>query len=169
MDYLSVYEVANQLNVSHTTIYNKLNDKQIYKELKPFIKKNGKSKLISSEGIILLKKHINLKSTPEKDSKPGSNSFDKIPERIEDIRISSNINDLQDSLITALQNQIKQLEKDKEFLKSELDAKNKHIETQARLLENSQILLKDQQQKILRLESKSEPETKNFFKRLFKK
>jgi len=169
MDYKSVYEVANQLNVSHTTIYNKLNNKQIYKELKPFIKKKGKAKLISSEGIILLKKYINLKSTSEKSSKLESNTFDKVTERTENTATLSDINNLQETLIASLQNQIKQLEKDNEFLKTELEAKNKHIETQARLLENSQILLRDQQQKILMLESESKTERKSLLKRFFRK
>ena len=72
-------------------------------------------------------------------------------------------------MIASLQNQIKQLEKDNEFLKTELEAKNKHIETQARLLENSQILLRDQHQKILMLESESKTEKKSLLKRFFRK
>ena len=149
MEYISVYEVANQLNVSHTTIYNKLNDKQIYKEIKPFIKKSGKTKLIGSEAISIIAKYINIKETELKHE------------------IKNDIQHLDKSLIESLENRIKELEKDKEHLRSEIEVKNRQIENNSRLLENSQILLRESQQKILMLESKPEPE--NFFKRLFKR
>jgi len=54
MDYISIYEVAKQLNVSHTTIYKKLKNPEIYKHLELFIKISNKSKSISHEGIDIL-------------------------------------------------------------------------------------------------------------------
>lgn len=149
MDYISVYEVANKLNVSHTTIYNKLNDKQIYKEIKPFIKKSGNTRLIGIEAINIIAKYINIKE----------NDFTQ--------EIKNDVQHQDKSLIESLESRIKELEKDKEYLRSEIEVKNKQIENNSRLLENSQILLRESQQKILMLESKPEPE--NFFKRLFKR
>lgn len=148
MSYLNIYEAAKELNVSHTTIYNKLKNKEIYKTLKPFIKNVGNSKSISIEGIDILKSFINTKDNNLKQTPPNNDQT------------------LNDSMFIPLQERVKQLEKDKDFLLNEINIKNELILAQSRQLENSQILLRDNQQKLLMLESK--PTYKGFFKRLFK-
>lgn len=159
MDYIRIYDVAKQLNVSHTTIYNKLKNKEIYKDLKPFIKKSGKSQYISIDGINILKNFITSKGF---DFKENISDFSQSCGN-ED---TPNFINLQETLLLSLQDRIKELEKDKEYLIAELESRNKHIETQSRLLENSQVLLRESsQQKLLLLESKPI----GFFKRLFKK
>ena len=50
-----------------------------------------------------------------------------------------------------------------ELLKSELNKKDDQINNTLRLLENSQVLIKDNKEKILMLESKEEKEKKGFF------
>jgi hypothetical protein len=66
MDKYTVYEVADILKTSHTTIYNKLNNKDIYKELRNFIIRQAKVRYVSREGIEILKKYINFKESDNK-------------------------------------------------------------------------------------------------------
>ncbi|MEN8905601.1 MAG: hypothetical protein ABF289_06535, partial [Clostridiales bacterium] len=122
-DYISIYEAAKKLQVSHTTIYNKLKDKEVYKELEPFIKKIKNTKYLKIKGLEILKKHFKETQINQPET------------------LNTNINaltNLQESFISSLQDRIKHLE-------NEVDIKNKHIETQAKLIENSQILLRDSQ------------------------
>ena len=71
---------------------------------------------------------------------------------------------LQEVYISDLQGQI-------EYLKSELDMKNRLITDHARMIENGQVLLRDNQQKLLLLEEQiKEPpaeKPKGFLRKLF--
>lgn len=113
MKNLTIYETAELLNVTHTTIYNKLNNKAIYKDLKKFIVKDGKQRLIKPEGIEELKKHINLKGkfTENLESEP-SNQKQEATE--------SHYNSMFESLLKELQEQLKIKDKQIEALQEAL-------------------------------------------------
>jgi len=145
MDYINIQEVAKKLNVSHTTIYNKLKNKEINKLLKPYMKKMNNVRYLNLEGIEILKDTIAVKDNKEK--KNNTNSVKPFISNDESMLLN-----LKGTLLDSLNERIIQLEKDKEYLKDQIDLKDKHIETQARLIENSQILLRDQK---LLMESKT--------------
>jgi hypothetical protein len=142
-DYINIYDIAKQLNVSHTTIYNKLKNKEIFIELKPFIKRIKKVRYIHKNGIDILKKHIVRDSNSKKGIKNSINNQESFKE-----------NTLTETLLESLQERINSLEEDKKHLREELDLRNKHIETQAKLIENSQVLLRELKDPKLLVEDK---------------
>ena len=157
MEYYSIYEVAEMLNTSHTTIYNKLRNKDIYKVVKQYIKLAGKSKSVSMEGVEVLKEHISSCKVESKKVDPFINNTE------------TNYNDLESSLeskdkeiIDILQKQIESLTEDKERL-------YKQVEKEQELHYNTQILFKQETEKVLLLEDKQKNEDfKGFWKRFFK-
>jgi predicted DNA-binding transcriptional regulator AlpA len=159
MKYLTVFEVAEKLGVTHTTIYNKLKNKEIYKSVKIHIKTVNNTRLFSDEIIEILRPHIVKKSKKI--------VIDDRKKNVDNINYLS----LHESLISNLKDRITELEKDKDDLKKYIENQDKdkddlkkHIETQARLIENSQVLLREAQKKL------EEPITKNksFWKKIFK-
>jgi hypothetical protein len=142
--YISIYDVAKKLQVSHTTIYNKLKDEEVYKDLEPFIKKIKNTKYLKLEGVNILRKYFKDSLQSETTNSSDNNL--------------NTINILQETLFSSLQDRIKHLEQ-------EIDIKNKHIETQAKLIENSQILLRENQSLLKQIEKPK----KNFFASFFKK
>jgi MinD-like ATPase involved in chromosome partitioning or flagellar assembly len=139
-NYLSIYEVAKKLKVSHTTIYNKLKDKEVYNDLEPFIKKIKNTRYISIEGLEILRKYFKEINTSMNEKK------------------EFNYDSLKEEFIKNLQDRIKHLE-------SEIETKNKHIETQAKLIENSQVLLKDSQNLLKQLKKPKRKFLSNLLKK----
>lgn len=152
MEYTNIYDVAKQLKVSHTTIYNKLKNKDIYKVVKPHLKKIKRVTHVDKEGIDILKGYITIKDTKKNKAEP-----------ILEPNIKESFYHLQETLLVNLQDRINQLENDKEYLKKELDSRNNHIETQAKLIENSQVLLREQKLLLESIEAKNEAK-KNWWK-----
>jgi len=147
----TVYEVANILKISHQTIYNKLKNKAIFKELKQFIKQEGKHKYISVEGIEVLKKHLNVYKKMDNDFdnvKPADNDMNVDNEHLRDSKARVDI-----ELIDNLKSQIEYL---KEHTKQQLEAKDKQIDNLMRLNENNQSLLMQTQKKIELLEENNQ-------------
>jgi hypothetical protein len=155
MDNYSVYEVANLLGTSHTTIYNKINNKEIYKELRNFIKKQGKSTIINSDGIDILKKYIPVKESLNKvDENFITESNEPIKKTFDNTGTKDSL-EIYKELIDNLQSQISDLRNDKEKLFTE-------VEQQRLLHQNTQILLKQSQEKIYLLESKEQKKKRLF-------
>jgi len=169
MEYISIYEVSKKLKTSHTTVYNKLKKDEVYKLMKPFIKKVGRSCYIGIDGIETLRKFINFK---ESDSINSENiDFDN-PENLNKMDNESKYINFTGDFTENLYKRIEQLENENLYLKSEINVKNEqiakqhtHIEQQAELIKNSQILLLESQKKISILEAPKE----NFLRRMLKK
>lgn len=167
MDYISVYEVSKKLSVSHTTVYNKLKNDEVYKLMKPFIKKVVRSCYVRLDGVETLRKFINFRENSLNNSE-NSDVFNL--ENPSPTMDESKFINFTNNFTESLQTKIEQLEKENLYLKSELNIKNNqldkqhnHIEQQAELIKNSQILLLENQKKISMLEAPK----KTFFQRIF--
>lgn len=149
MSYYSIYEVAKMLNTSHTTIYNKLKNKEVYKLIKKFIKIDGKTKSISADGIEILKEHINH----NKSCKDDIESFIKVYK--DDVNVSKDNNN---QIINILEKQIQELQKDKQELYKQLQEEKK---IQGEVL----FALRNEQERTRLLEEAKRP----WYKKLFNK
>lgn len=122
----TVEEVAIQLRVSKTSIYNKLKLKQYKSKI---IKKQGKS-MVDDDLFNLIKDSLKLKSKVENQTKENDYNEEISIDSDDLLNLNSKLNiDLVNSLVDQLK------EKDKQI--SELH----------KLIENNQILLKQQQDK----------------------
>jgi hypothetical protein len=159
--YYSISEASKLLKVSKVTIYKKL-DK--VNGLKEHIKQLKEGKCISEEGFELLKKSIQL--TPF--TKPLQQEFKADNEN----EVSERDLIVYKQLITNLESQVNDLKDDRQKLYEQLGTKDKQIDSLTRLNENSQVLLKQHQEKILFLEdsqTKEPEEKKSLWKRLANK
>lgn len=153
----TITEAAKQLQVSRVTVYKKI---ESIKDLKSHVKIKNNIKYIDDTGLDIIK----LSMANNSDSKVDTE--EEIDEAVKQSNetYSEQFTDLQDKYINSLQSQI-------EYLKNELEVKNKLISDQARMIENSQVLLRDNQQKILMLEDKvkeaAEIKPKGFLKKIF--
>jgi hypothetical protein len=143
MDKYTIYDIAKILNTSHTTIYNKINNKEIYKELRNVIIKQGKTRYIKADGIDILRKHIKVdnKETFDKDKESQENKENR------EIDITERF--------------IKKLESTIVVLEKQLEIKDKQIESLTKI---NQVLLIESQNKQKLIES---CENKSFWKRIF--
>lgn len=160
MEYYSVYELAKQIGVSSTTIYNKLKNREVYKVIKPYIKVVKGNKSISVEGIEILKNYIH-KDTSKKNNNQNNTSEAKKP-------LNASTSDmfatLQTNLITSLQSSVESLKIQLETKDKQIESLIKSLDTAQKLNENNQILLRENQQKVLMLE---ERKSKNIFQKIF--
>jgi hypothetical protein len=171
----SISEAAKLIGVSRQSIYNKI-DKE---NLQQYIKETDKGKVITDKGFTILKRlfseYIDSKSKVI-DSQDVSQSTDNQEEDIESnttqntIEIhDSNTDNSQESFTNDMTlDYINSLKEEKEHLKSIISDQGQQIANLTRLLENSQVLLKQQQDKIILLESpepKEKPSLWNWFKR----
>ena len=132
----SVAEVSVLTGLSKVSIYNKIK----LKEIEKYVVKNKGITYISDEGINLIFKGLNFKD----DTLNGLN-IDR-----EDVDVSIGNADFKEFKL-----ELKELNKDylnslnseNEFLKKQLDEKDKQISELHKLIENSQILLKEEQKK----------------------
>ena len=129
----SVAEVSVLTGLSKVSIYNKIK----LKEIEKYVVKNKGITYISDEGINLIFKGLNLNDDKLKDLTNGLNS-----ER-EDFDISIKNTDFKEFNKEYLNS----LNSENEFLKKQLDEKDKQISELHKLIENSQILLKEEQKK----------------------
>jgi predicted transcriptional regulator YheO len=147
-------EIAKMLCVSRQTVYNKI-DKL---NLQQHIQESDKGKILSEEGLNILKKAlgftvstVNIQSKPVNDSKYMDSYIDTLKSEIEHLRAVIIEKDRQST------------EKDKQLCE-----KDKQIESLTRLIENGQILQRQQQDKILLLED-SQTKQKSSFWDIFKR
>ena len=128
----SVAEVSVLTGLSKVSIYNKIK----LKEIEKYVVKNKGITYISDEGINLIFKGLNLNDDKLKDLTNGLNS-----EREDfDISIKLELKEFNKEYLNSLNSE-------NEFLKKQLDEKDKQISELHKLIENSQILLKEEQKK----------------------
>lgn len=159
----TVAEISNMLGFSKATIYNKINSLET--ALKPCIKSKKGITHINEEGISIIKRDLGLI-----EDETTLNSEDKFKEQgagdniglkeFQEIRIL--VETLEKTIETGQKDYINSLLEQNELLKLELNKKDEQINNTLRLLENSQILMKDSKEKILMLENKDEKEKKGF-------
>ncbi|EKD99357.1 MAG: hypothetical protein ACD_22C00284G0007 [uncultured bacterium] len=154
----SVSEVAKMLNVSRVTIYRNIETE----ELQRYVTVKNKVKYIDLTGIDLLKEKL------------GCNTKQECNSNIETTDVLHQLHKLQ------------MLQTETEHLKRELESKERHIDTLTnettmlhsmlqheqeagkdlrKLIENSQVLQKQQQEKILMLEDSHTKEKSSFWDR----
>lgn len=164
----TVAELSDMLGFSKVTIYNKINS--LKTDLKPCIKHKKGITYIDDKGVLIIKRDLGL---IEYESTLNSKDKFKVDDSVnnEDLKQFKELNilvkTLKEEVKTGQDEHTKSLLNQIELLKSELNKKDDQINNTLRLLENSQILLRENKEKIVMLESK-EKEKKNFsFKDLF--
>lgn len=164
----TVSELSDMLGFSKVTIYNKINS--LKTDLKPYIKHKKGVTYIDDKGVLIIKRDLGL---IEVESTLNSNGEFKVdnPVNNEVLKEFKELNVLVKTLKTEVEtgqdNYTKSLLDQIELLKSELNKKDDQINNTLRLLENSQILLKENKEKILMLENKEEEKKKFSFKSFF--
>ena len=136
----SVAEVSVLTGLSKVSIYNKIK----LKEIEQYVVKNKGITYVSDEGIALIKEGLNLKE----DTLNSLNN--SLKEADDEIAIS-----LENKELEAFKVELKELNRDylnslkseNEVLKKQLYEKDKQIAELHKLIENSQILLKEEQKK----------------------
>lgn len=164
----TVAELSDMLGFSKVTIYNKINS--LKTDLKPYIKHKKGVTYIDDKGVLIIKRDLGLN---QDESTLNSNDDFKVEDPVndEDLKGFKELNILvktlkkevktgQDDYTNSLLDQI-------ELLKSELNKKDDQINNTLRLLENSQILLRENKEKIVMLENKEKEKKKFSFKGLF--
>jgi transposase len=169
MVYYSISEVSKQLNVSKVTIYKKINK---INELKQHVKQLKDGICIAEEGIEVIKKSLQENQAmkhlqPELKGEPTS----------EETTVELTV---YKQLIEIMEKQVLELKEDRQRLYEQLGIKDKQLEsltdalsTAQRLNENSQVLLRQEQEKNqLLLEAAQAPQEApkgGFFSRVFRK
>jgi hypothetical protein len=174
LDYISIQDISEKLNISRVTVYNKLKNKNIYKELKPYLKRIKKVQYIHKDGIEILKKHITVKNNSKKVENINL-EFDSTKEKKQ---IIDSINNLQVNYTNSLLDRIKQLEeqlqiKDKQ-LQNQLLEKDKQLQNKDDIIKNFQVLLKNEQENNIKILENNikllEPSrNKTYWNKIFKK
>lgn len=166
----TVTEISEMLGYSKVTIYNRINS--LKKELKPYIKHKKNIIHIDDKGLLILKEDLGLidvKSTLNDDDTLNNENIDS-NSNLEDFKdISFLIKTINETVKTGQENYINSLLNQIEILKSELDKKDDQLNNTLRLLENSQVLIKQDKEKILMLESKEQKEKRGIFSNIFKR
>ena len=155
-----ILEVSKQLKVSKQTIYKKLNKND---DLKQYVTTKNNIQYFDEKGLEFLDSLISKQVTvtpvnQEQETKETSNENNCHSE------VSTSYNRLQDDYIEHLKKQLE--EKDKQLLEKDR-LMDKIISEHTELVRNSQILLREKEEKILMLESKEQKKKQNFWKRLF--
>lgn len=127
----TVAEVAQLIGVSKVSIYNKLK----LKELEEYIVKSKGITYITDDGLNLIKDGFNIINEVESDltsSEISSDEVIEIEERGEDLNFKDDY--------------IKYLKEENGRLWSEIDEKNSQLNSKDKLLENMQVLIKQEQE-----------------------
>jgi predicted oxidoreductase (fatty acid repression mutant protein) len=144
----TIKQAAEKLKVSRQSIYNKIDSQQ----MKAFVINGQKGKLIKEEGLEVLANLINSPSDSKKDSTSDSKQEESL----------TSVLQVKDDYIRSLKEQLSDY-------KEQLSKKDEQIETLSRLTENTQILLKVEQEKLLALENQDQKRKRSFLNRLFGK
>ena len=147
-----VIEVAEKLKVSKVSIYNKVNQNKDI--LKQHVKKVKSVTYITDEGLEIIEK-LFCKDNEFKTLNNDDNSLNNDTVK-QDNSMVEEFKTLYDERINDLKVQIDGLNKDKENLHQQIDKLTE-------LNKNAQILIKQEQDKVLLLESKKEPLLKRLF------
>jgi len=146
----TILEVSRQLSISRQAVYKKL---ETMPELKPHIKIKNNTKYISEQGLELLRQSLNLVNQST-DSQPETKIVDTETANLCSAKGTSD----NQALIEALQKQITDLQSDKQKLYTQ-------VENLTRLNENSQILLKSSNDRLIMIEAKTQ-QKKGIFERI---
>ena len=152
------------LGFSKVTIYNKINS--LKSDLKGCISKKKGITYINSKGLSIIRASLGLKV--DEDTLINDDEF-KAEDTLnnEDIKQFKDIENLVETIKktveTGQENYINSLLDQIEHLKEELNRKDEQLNNTLRLLENSQVLIKDNKEKILELESQEQKERRSFF------
>ena len=160
----TVAELSEMLGFSKVTIYNKINS--LKSDLKGCISKKKGITYINSKGLSIIRASLGLKV--DEDTLINDDEF-KAEDTLnnEDIKQFKDIENLVETIKktveTGQENYINSLLDQIEHLKEELNRKDEQLNNTLRLLENSQVLIKDNKEKILELESQEQKERRSFF------
>jgi len=173
----TIKEAAGELNISTQALYKKIN-KTYKNELAPYVQVQHNQKLIDQEGIELLKNGVaNLQLQPIVDVADLQSNKPKSFQRCESTEntvanlqasVSEEIANLKNELIERVKKENENLFAEVQGLKKELTAEREHNRVQAErfadiseklaeLTRNSQVLLKQEQDKNTRLLSDERP------------
>ncbi len=136
----SVAEVSVLTGLSKVSIYNKIK----LKEIEQYVVKNKGITYISDEGVDLIKGALNLKEY----TLNHLNDILKVDESEVPINIENkDIEEFKAELKELNKDYLSSLKSENELLKKQLDEKDKQIAELHKLIENNQILLKEEQKK----------------------
>jgi predicted RNase H-like nuclease (RuvC/YqgF family) len=136
----SVAEVSVLTGLSKVSIYNKIK----LKEIEKYVVKNKGITYISDEGINLIFEGLNFKD----DTLNGFANCLNIDREDVDVSIgNADFKEFKLELKELNKDYLNSLNSENEFLKKQLDEKDKQISELHKLIENSQILLKEEQKK----------------------
>jgi predicted transcriptional regulator len=142
--YYSISDVSKQLNVSKVTIYKKISR---LSDLSGHVKKVNNGQCITAEGIEIIRKSLEV----NQNNKPSQEEFKE-----------NKVNDVIFGELTAYKELIESFKKQNENLQEQLKIKDNQISDLTRLLENMQVLSK--QQKLI---EESTGNKKSFWSRVF--
>lgn len=136
----SIAEVSVLTGLSKVSIYNKIK----LKEIEQYVVKNKGITYISDEGVDLIKGALNLKEY----TLNHLNDILKVDESEVPINIENkDIEEFKAELKELNKDYLSSLKSENELLKKQLDEKDKQIAELHKLIENNQILLKEEQKK----------------------
>ena len=160
----TVAEISEMLGFSKVTIYNRVNS--LKSDLKGCIKVKKGITYINDKGLLIIRASLGLKV--DEDTLINDDEFKAAStEDNEDIKqfkdIDYLIETIKKTLETSQGNYINSLLSQIEHLQLELNKKDEQLNNTLRLLENSQVLIRDNKEKILELESQEQKEKKSIF------
>lgn len=156
----SVAEVSLLTGFSKVSIYNKLK----LKEMEQYIVKNKGITYVTEDGVVLIKQGLNLK---EDTLNPLNNSLKEDIEELATTMDNTYIEEFKVEFKELNKDYLNSLKKENELLRMQLQEKDKQIAELHKLIENSQVLLKEEQQKHLHLLDKLEDPKDNINKKGF--
>ena len=160
----TVAEISEMLGFSKVTIYNRVNS--LKSDLKGCIKVKKGITYINDKGLLIIRASLGLKV--DEDTLINDDEFKAAStEDNEDIKqfkdIDYLIETIKKTVETSQENYINSLLSQINHLQLELNKKDEQLNNTLRLLENSQVLIRDNKEKILMLESQEQKERRSFF------
>ena len=160
----TVAQISEELGFSKVTIYNKINS--LKSDLKGCISKKKGITYINSKGLSIIRASLGLNIDDDaliNDDDIKAASIDNSEDLKQFKDIDYLIETIKKTLETSQENYINSLLSQIEHLQLELNKKDEQLNNTLRLLENSQILIRDNKEKILELESMEQKEKKSIF------
>lgn len=142
----TIKQALTELNISKATLYYRIN--KFKSKMEPHILMRNSKKFISHEGMEILKANDGLDSLPDS---------------------SDNGSDCSENKKQINNDAFNVLKMENEFLKSQIKEKDNQIQTLSRLIENSQLLLKHEQDKNTMLIEEEKSKKKRFWEIFSKK
>lgn len=160
-----IAEISDMTKYSKVTIYNKINS--LKTDLKGCIQVKKGVTHINDEGLLIIKRSLSIivdEDTLINDGDIKGTSIDNDEDLNQFKDINYLIETLKETIETGQENYINSLLSQIEHLQLQLNNKDEQLNNALRLVENSQILIRDNKEKILELESQEQQEKKSFFR-----